>query len=186
MVALSAISAFTKCSTADLTSLKSPGARRKITRHVTVGRLKRHEWLIVEATGSTFENNSTKRTIIPMVWRQWRKPGASDDDFSHRPGFSNFPWFYRSFSNFSSLFPDFPDLYFVKCRTQPFPHNKNTFFHISATKIHFLVIRQHYFSKYWVDECMGRPPPQTLGGPSPSPLGFRPCVTVIVLPPRKL
>jgi len=29
-------------------------------------------------------------------------------------------------------------------------------------------IRQHYFSKYWEeDECMGHPPPQTLGGPSP-------------------
>src|SRR6218665_617594 len=83
--------------------------------------------------------------------------------FSHRPGFSNFP----------SLLPDFQDLYFVRCRTQPFPHKNNTFFYSVHTFAH---IRQHYFSKYWGDECMGRPPPQTLGAPSPqSPLGFRPC-----------
>ena len=28
---------------------------------------------------------------------------------------------------------------------------------------------KHYFSKYWGDGCMDRPPPQTLGEPSPSP-----------------
>src|SRR6218665_967315 len=28
-------------------------------------------------------------------------------------------------------------------------------------------IRQHYFSKYWGDGYMGRPPPQIFGGPSP-------------------
>src|SRR6218665_2414402 len=33
----------------------------------------------------------------------------------------------------------------------------------------FARIRQHYFSKYWGDQCMGRPPPQILGGPSLSP-----------------
>src|SRR6218665_317359 len=34
----------------------------------------------------------------------------------------------------------------------------------------------HYFSKYWGDGCMGSPPPQILGGPSPSlPLSLRPC-----------
>src|SRR6218665_1380243 len=38
----------------------------------------------------------------------------------------------------------------------------------------FAHIRQHYFSKYWGDECMGRPPPQTFGGTVPPvPLGFR-------------
>src|SRR6218665_3478366 len=31
----------------------------------------------------------------------------------------------------------------------------------------FALIRQHYFSKYWGDQCMGRPPPQILGGTAP-------------------
>src|SRR6218665_232887 len=45
----------------------------------------------------------------------------------------------------------------------------------------FARIRQHYFSKYWGDGCMGRPPPHILGGPSPqSSLGLRPCVRVFV------
>src|SRR6218665_3338650 len=33
-----------------------------------------------------------------------------------------------SFSNFPSLLSDFPDLCFVRYRTQPFPHKKKTFF----------------------------------------------------------
>ena len=41
----------------------------------------------------------------------------------------------------------------------------------------FTHIGQHYFSKYWGDEWMGRPPPQTLGRPSPSPLRFPPLMT---------
>src|SRR6218665_2723595 len=43
----------------------------------------------------------------------------------------------------------------------------------------FARIRQHYFSIYWGDGCMGRPPPQIcLGGLSPqSHLGFRPLPT---------
>src|SRR6218665_364396 len=86
--------------------------------------------------------------------------------FSHRPGFSNF----------LSLFPDFPDLYFVRYRTQPFPHKKNTFFPILAKKKFFLVIRQHYFSKYWGDECNGRSPDLKLWGDRPpSPPRFPPC-----------
>src|SRR6218665_2873382 len=41
----------------------------------------------------------------------------------------------------------------------------------------FAPIPQHYFSKYWGDQCMGRPPNSNFGGPSPSPprsppLGF--------------
>ena len=32
----------------------------------------------------------------------------------------------------------------------------------------FARIRQHYFSKYWGDGYMCRPPPQIFGGPSPS------------------
>src|SRR6218665_471888 len=38
--------------------------------------------------------------------------------FSHQPGFSDFPF----------LFPDFPYLYYVKCRIWPFPHKKNHYF----------------------------------------------------------
>src|SRR6218665_88355 len=44
------------------------------------------------------------------------------------------------------LLPDFPDLFFVRYRTQPFPHKKNTFFYSFHTFAH---IRQLYFSKYW-------------------------------------
>src|SRR6218665_3696455 len=41
---------------------------------------------------------------------------------------------------------------------------KHHFYSVHA----FARIRQHYFSKYWGDGCMGRPPPQIfLGGPSP-------------------
>src|SRR6218665_2637147 len=40
----------------------------------------------------------------------------------------------------------------------------------------FARIRQHYFSKYWGDQCMGRPPPQIFFGGTvpPVPLGLRP------------
>ena len=39
----------------------------------------------------------------------------------------------------------------------------------------FAPIPQHYFSKYWGDQCMGHPHLKFLGGPSPqSPLGLRP------------
>src|SRR6218665_1067252 len=35
-------------------------------------------------------------------------------------------------------------------------------------------IRQHYFSKYWGDQCMGRPPTSNfLGDRPPVPLGLR-------------
>ena len=76
------------------------------------------------------------------------------------------------FRIFSFLFQIFRYLCYIQCRIlSPFPHKKNTFllFHT------FAHIRQHYFSKYWGDGCMGRPPPQTLGGPPPAPVGLRPC-----------
>src|SRR6218665_1771369 len=125
---------------------------------------------------------------------QWRKPGAefegtekffADQDevfsekfpfwrqkflmtfFSNRPDFSNFP----------SLFPDFPELYFVSYRTQPFPHKKNTFFYFFHTFAH---IRQHYFSKYWGTNAWAVPSLK-LWGPSPpvSPR-FPPLIITIV------
>jgi len=77
--------------------------------------------------------------------------------FRHRPDLSDFPF----------LFPDFPYVCYVKCHIWPFPHRKNTFFYSVHT---FTRIRQHYFSKYWGDQCMGRPPPQIFfgGGRPPS------------------
>ena len=76
----------------------------------------------------------------------------SDDlFFSHRPGSSDF----------SFLFPDFTYVYYVKCRIWPLPHKKNTIFH----SVHaFTHIRQHYFSKYWGDQCMGGPPTSNFEG----------------------
>jgi len=101
--------------------------------------------------------------------------------FSHRLGFSDFPF----------LFPeDFPYLYYVKCRIWPFPHKKNhyfrkeflydAFFHSVRT---FARIPQHYFSKYWGDGCMGRPPTSNvLGGPSPhSPYVSAPALYLVII-----
>ena len=103
-------------------------------------------------------------------WRfLWKKFSFSRQKFlmtffSHRPDFSDFPF----------LFPYFPYLCYVKCHIWPFPDTKNTFFYSVHT---FSRTRQHYFSKYWGDQCMGRPPTSNFwGGPSPSPpLGLRPC-----------
>src|SRR6218665_1726993 len=62
----------------------------------------------------------------------------------------------------------------------------DTFFYSVRT---FSRIRQHYFSKYLGDGCMGRPPPQTLGEPLPQsprspPLG--PIYTATRLPHKQL
>ena len=80
--------------------------------------------------------------------------------FSHRPGFFGFSLSIPRFS-ISWLY-----YIYVKCRIWPFPHKKNTLFHSVHT---FACIRQHYFSQYWEDECMGRPQPQILGVHRPSP-----------------
>src|SRR6218665_777451 len=45
-----------------------------------------------------------------------------------------------------------------------FPHKKNTIFH----SVHaFTHVRQHYFSKYLGDQCMGGPPTYNFGGTVP-------------------
>src|SRR6218665_2543912 len=81
-----------------------------------------------------------------------------------------FFWFLTSFFRFSL---SFPYVYYVKCRISPFPHKKNTIFHSVHAFTHF---QQHCFSKYWGDQCMGRPPPRILGGTVPPvPPGLRPC-----------
>ena len=87
--------------------------------------------------------------------------------FSHRPGFR--------------IFTDFPDLYFLRWRAWPFPHKKNTFFYSFHTFAH---IRQHYFSKYWGDECMGRLPTWNFGGDRPLvPPRFPPLSWGIIIRP---
>src|SRR6218665_2230935 len=73
---------------------------------------------------------------------------------SDRPGFSDFPFH----------FPDFPYLYYVKCRICPFPHKKNTFFYSVHT---FMRIRQHYFSKFWGGPMHGPSPTSNFGGTVP-------------------
>src|SRR6218665_227266 len=65
----------------------------------------------------------------------------------------------------------------------PFHIRKNTISENNSFMTPFLLcsyFRAHpttlYFSKYWGDGCMGRPPPQTLGVLSPPVLlGLRPC-----------
>ena len=81
---------------------------------------------------------------------------SDDPFFSLRPGSSDFPF----------LFPHFPYVYYVKCRTciWPFPHKKNTIFHSVHTFMH---TRQNCFSKYWGTNAWAVPRPQILGGPSP-------------------
>src|SRR6218665_3863854 len=85
--------------------------------------------------------------------------------FGHRPGLSDFPF----------VFPDSPYLFSVKRRISPFLHKKkhcfrkelldDTFFYSARA---FARIRQHYFSKYWGDVCMGRSPTSPpLGGQNP-------------------
>ena len=84
--------------------------------------------------------------------------------FSHRPGFSDF------YSLFSSY------LYCVKCRIWPFLHKKSHYFRKEFIFFYsvqaFAPIPQHCFSKYWGDQCMGRPPTSNFGG------------TVLPVPPR--
>src|SRR6218665_3289932 len=50
----------------------------------------------------------------------------------------------------------------------------------------FARIRQHYFSKYWGDQCMGRPPPEILGDRPPSPPRSPPLSGRIFIPHRHL
>src|SRR6218665_1840292 len=54
--------------------------------------------------------------------------------------------------------------------------NKTIFYSVHP----FAHIRQHYFSRYWGDQCMGRPPPQIWGTVPTSNLGG----TVPPVPPR--
>src|SRR6218665_2067462 len=77
--------------------------------------------------------------------------------FNHRPDF------FRFFPFFFQIFPIFAMLNVI---FDPFLTRKTPFFYSVHT---FTRFRQHYFSKYWGDQCMGRPPPPILGRPTPSP-----------------
>src|SRR6218665_2377316 len=55
----------------------------------------------------------------------------------------------------------------LSSREKPLFHNKilhDTFFQSIRT---FARVRQHYFSKYWEDGCMGRRPPPQIWGDRP-------------------
>src|SRR6218665_508834 len=96
-------------------------------------------------------------TLFPEKIPIFMSKISDDLFFSHRPGFS-----------------DFTFLYCIKCRIRPFLHQKTTiseknslirpFFYSVRT---FARIRKHYFSKYWGDQCMGRPPTSNFGGDRP-------------------
>ena len=98
-------------------------------------------------------------TAVAETWRRvWggqKKCFADQDDDFFRKNFhfsgKNFWWPFISFSflviyQVFRIFNDFPDLYFVKCPTWPFPRKENTFYYSFHTFAH---IRQHCFSKYW-------------------------------------
>ena len=74
------------------------------------------------------------------------------------------------------IFTDFPDLYFVKCRAWPFPHNKTTFFTL------FMLSRtsDNTTSQNIVGGRMHGPSPhlKLWGDRPPVPLGFRPWLRV--------
>src|SRR6218665_212935 len=76
---------------------------------------------------------------------------------------------FRIFPFFSQIFRIFTILNVVY---DPFLTRKNTIFYSVHT---FACIRQHYFSKYWGDGCMGVPT-SNFGGPSPSPSRSPPLV----------
>src|SRR6218665_1824504 len=74
-----------------------------------------------------------------------------------------FPFFSHIFRMFTML-----NVLYMTLSSQ----EKHNFHSVHA----FTHIRQHYFSKYWGDQCMGGSPTSTFGGTVPPvPLGLRPC-----------
>src|SRR6218665_688153 len=74
-----------------------------------------------------------------------------------------FPFFSHIFRMFTML-----NVVYMTISSQ----EKHNFHSVHA----FTHIRQHYFSKYWGDQCMGGPPHLNFWGDRPpqSPLGLRP------------
>src|SRR6218665_798068 len=86
-------------------------------------------------------------TFFPGKKCPFSRPKFLMTFFSHRPGFSDFALFTV-----------------IKYDIRPFVHKKNHYFRkefLHKTILYsvhpFALIRQHYFSKYWGDQCMGRP-----------------------------
>src|SRR6218665_2400869 len=107
------------------------------------------------------------------VWgdgKMFRGPRFPSYVFSKKKPFSR-PKFLMTFLVIDQVFriiPFFSQIF----RIFYFPHKnkhyfrKEFFYDTFCYSVRtFARIRQHYFSKYWGDGCMGRPPPQILGGP---------------------
>src|SRR6218665_2910917 len=77
------------------------------------------------------------------------------------------------FFNFFNLFHIFH--IFTVCET-PISENNSLMTPFFTLFVLSRASDKHYFSKYWGDGCMGRPPIQIFEGTFPSdPLGVRPC-----------
>src|SRR6218665_2275283 len=84
-----------------------------------------------------------------------------------------FPYFFQIFHIFTVLNVVYDPLLTRKTTISEINSLMRPFFDSVRA---FARIRQHYFSKYWGDGYMDRPPPHIFGGPSPqSPIGLRPC-----------
>ena len=101
--------------------------------------------------------NFFRRPRWRFFWKNFHFSGKISDDLSYRPGFSNFHWFpfFRIFILLNVV--QDPSYMTLSSQEKLLFYSFHTFAHI----------RQHYFSKYWGDECMGRPPPQIVGGTVP-------------------
>src|SRR6218665_1905250 len=115
-----------------------------------------------------FLNDGFLRKKIPIFTAE-----ISDDHFlNHRPDFSDFPLIFRIFTMLNVVY----DPFLTRKTTISEKNSFMTLFYSGRT---FARIRQHYFSKYWGDGCMGRTPTSNFGGPSPqSPLGLPPGLCV--------
>src|SRR6218665_204146 len=76
--------------------------------------------------------------------------------FSHRPAFTIFPFFSQIFRIFTML-----NVVYDPFLTRKTPFLLYSYFHTHSTTL--------YFSKYWGDQCMGRPHLKFWGDRPPSP-----------------
>src|SRR6218665_1920471 len=101
--------------------------------------------------------------VITMFRFQRRRPGAEfrgDENFFRGPELHFSRKFLTTF--FSVIDQVFRMLcFFIKCGTRPFLHQKTTILEknslirpFSYSVRTFARIRQHYFYKYWGDQCM--------------------------------
>ena len=106
------------------------------------------------------------------VAETWRRVWGTENFFADQV-FLIFPFFFQIFYIFTVLNVVYDPLLTRKTTISEINSLMRPFFDSVRA---FARIRQHYFSKYWGDGCMDRPPPHIFGGPSPqSPIGLRPC-----------